>query len=131
MGLVGGASHQLERVGIARIQLQTDSGKYYTADRASTARTSSLTTHYFCLRQRRMIMSDLLSELSRQARTLPPEERAQLAEELLASLQGWQSTEIETAWDSEILRRLDEVERGVAILIPAEDVFAEARRITQ
>ncbi len=76
-------------------------------------------------------MSDLLSELSRQARTLPPEERAQLAEELLASLQGFQSIEIETAWDSEILRRLDEVERGVAILIPAEDVFAEARRITQ
>lgn len=76
-------------------------------------------------------MSTLLSELSKQARTLPPEERAQLAEELLASLQGWQSIEIETAWDSEILRRLDEVERGVAILIPAEDVFAEARRITQ
>lgn len=76
-------------------------------------------------------MSDLLSELSKQAKTLPPEERAQLAEELLASLQGWQSIEIETAWDSEILRRLDEVERGVAILIPAEDVFAEARRITQ
>ena len=76
-------------------------------------------------------MSDLLSELSRQARTLPPEERAQLAEELLASLQGWQSIEIETDWDSEILRRLDEIERGVAILIPAEDVFAEARRITQ
>lgn len=76
-------------------------------------------------------MSDLLSELSKQAKTLPPEERAQLAEELLASLQGWQSIEIETAWDSAVLRRLDEVERGVAILIPAEDVFAEARRITQ
>ena len=76
-------------------------------------------------------MPNLLSELSKQAKALPPEERAQLAEELLASLQEWEGTEIEAAWDSEILRRLDEVERGVAILIPSEDVFAEARRITQ
>ena len=74
-------------------------------------------------------MPNLLAELSKQAKTLPPEERSQLAEELLASLQEWAGTEIEAAWDSEILRRLDEVERGVAILIPSEDVFAEARRI--
>ena len=76
-------------------------------------------------------MSNLLVELSRRARMLPPEERAQLAEDLLASLQEDGNPEIEAAWDEEICRRLDEIERGVAKLVPAEEVFAEARRITR
>lgn len=76
-------------------------------------------------------MSTLLSELSQRARALPTEERAQLAEDLLASLQENPAPEIEAAWDVEILRRLAEVESGVAKLIPAEEVFAEARRIVR
>lgn len=76
-------------------------------------------------------MSNLLVELSRRARMLPPEERAQLAEDLLASLQEDGNPEIEAAWDEEICKRLDEIERGVAKLVPAEEVFAEARRITR
>lgn len=76
-------------------------------------------------------MSSLLIELSARARQLPPEERAQLAERLLESLQEWSSPEVEAAWDTEILKRIDEYERGDAILLPAADVFAEARRLTQ
>ena len=76
-------------------------------------------------------MSSLLVELSLRAQKLVPEERAQLAEELLESLQGHGETEIEVAWDAEILRRIGEYERGEAKLVPAEDVFAEARRLTQ
>jgi len=76
-------------------------------------------------------MSNLFSELSQRARTLPPEERAQLAEDLLASLQEGADVVVEAAWDEEIRLRLDEVERGTAILIPAEEVFAEARRISR
>jgi putative addiction module component (TIGR02574 family) len=76
-------------------------------------------------------MSSLLTELSERARHLPPEERAQLAEGLLESLQEWSSPEVEAAWDTEILRRIGEYERGVAALSPAADVFAEARRLTQ
>lgn len=74
-------------------------------------------------------MSTLLSQLSQQAKTLSPEERATLAEELLASLHEEQDSTIEAAWDDEIRRRLDEVERGVAKLVPAEQVFAEIRRM--
>ena len=37
--------------------------------------------------------------------------------------------EIEDAWGVEIKRRLDEVESGTAKLIPAEEVFAEIRRL--
>ena len=76
-------------------------------------------------------MSSLLVELSLRAQKLVPEERAQLAEELLESLQGHGGTEIEVAWDAEILRRIGEYERGEAKLVPAEDVFAEAGRLTQ
>jgi putative addiction module component (TIGR02574 family) len=76
-------------------------------------------------------MSSLLAELSTRARLLSPEERAQLAEGLLESLQEWASPEIEAAWDTEILKRIGEYERGEAVLSPATDVFAEARRLTQ
>jgi len=76
-------------------------------------------------------MSYLLAELSQRARELPLEERAQLAEELLASLNTYADSEIEAAWDEEIRRRVDECERGVAKLIPAEEVFAEARRLAR
>ena len=76
-------------------------------------------------------MSSLLAELAARARQLPPEERAQLAEGLLESLQEWSTSEIEAAWDTEILKRIGEYERGEAVLSPAADVFAEARRLTQ
>lgn len=76
-------------------------------------------------------MSSLLAELSQRARELPPDERAQLAEELLGSLQEQPAPDVEAAWDAEIHRRIGEYERGEAKLVPAEDVFAEARRLTQ
>ena len=76
-------------------------------------------------------MSSLLIELSERARHLPPEERVQLAQGLLESLQEWSSPEVEAAWDTEILKRISEYERGEAALSPAADVFAQARRLTQ
>ena len=76
-------------------------------------------------------MSGLLAELSLRAKELVPEERAQLAEELLASLQEHATAGVEAAWDDEIRRRVAEYERGEAKLVSAEDVFAEARRLTQ
>ena len=73
-------------------------------------------------------MSSLIDEISRKARALPPEERIRLAEELLSSVQD-SDEEIEAAWAEEIKRRLEEVENGTAKLIPAEEVFAEIRRL--
>jgi putative addiction module component (TIGR02574 family) len=73
-------------------------------------------------------MSGLIDELSRKARALSPEERIRLAEELLSSVQD-SDEEIEAAWAQEIERRLEEVESGTAKLIPAEEVFAEIRRL--
>jgi len=35
--------------------------------------------------------------------------------------------QVEAAWDEEIRRRIDKLEEGSAVSIPAEDVFAAAR----
>jgi putative addiction module component (TIGR02574 family) len=74
-------------------------------------------------------MSELLTELSEKARALPASERERLAEDLLMSLQAEADPEVEAEWDREIQRRLAEVENGTAKLVPAAEVFAEARRI--
>lgn len=74
-------------------------------------------------------MSTLVEELSAKARTMPPEDRARLVEDLLDSLQEASETDAEAEWDREIERRVAEVASGVATLFPAKDVHAEARRI--
>ncbi len=73
-------------------------------------------------------MPDLVAELSERAKVLPPEDRARLAEELLASLEESPSLEVDVAWDAEIKRRIAEVEAGTAELVPAEEVFARVRQ---
>ena len=76
-------------------------------------------------------MSSLLAELSKMAQELLPEERAQLAQELLLSGDQEAEPDVQTAWETEIADRIAAYERGEAKLIPAEDVFEEARRLTR
>lgn len=76
-------------------------------------------------------MSALLTEVTQLARTLAPEERAQLAEAMLDSLHPSTKADVEQAWDVELQARIAAYERGDAILVPAEDVFAKARRLAQ
>jgi putative addiction module component (TIGR02574 family) len=74
-------------------------------------------------------MSDLLAELSHKARALSPNERELLVQEVLQSLVETADPEVAAAWDQEIRQRVDQLERGSAKLIPAADVFAEARHL--
>lgn len=74
-------------------------------------------------------MSMTLAELEQQARRLPPEERARLADALLESLQETPSAEIEAAWDREIEACVAACERGESQTYPADEVFAETRRL--
>ena len=76
-------------------------------------------------------MSALLDELSKKAQTLTLEERAQLAQELLESVEREADPDVQAAWETEIASRIAKYERGEAKLIPAEDVFAAARRLTR
>jgi putative addiction module component (TIGR02574 family) len=76
-------------------------------------------------------MSTSLFEIEQQALLLPPDDRAKLAEFLLESLREEISTEIEQEWEREIARRVSAFEAGEVFTIPAQDVFAEAKRLVQ
>lgn len=76
-------------------------------------------------------MSALLDELSKRAKQLAVGERAQLAQELLESVEQEADPEVQAVWEAEIASRIAKYERGEANLIPATDVFEAARRLTQ
>ena len=76
-------------------------------------------------------MSALLDELSKRAKQLAVDERAQLAQELLESVEQEADPEVQAVWEAELASRITKYERGEANLIPAADVFEAARRLTQ
>lgn len=69
-------------------------------------------------------MTTSTEELSRKALALPAGERVRLAQALLATVQK-PDAEAEAAWDTEIKRRVAEIDHNCATLSPAEEVFAE------
>jgi putative addiction module component (TIGR02574 family) len=70
-------------------------------------------------------MSSQLETLEAAAMKLTAEERAQLADRLIASL--FEDAGIEDAWESEVERRIEEIEAGRSKLIPASEAIARAR----
>jgi len=68
-----------------------------------------------------------LDELKAEALRLNPGERAELASELLVSLDALSESEIEKLWLEEAVRRDAELDSGAARAIPADEVFAAAR----
>ena len=68
-------------------------------------------------------------EIFRDAMTLSPEVRAELAERLIGSLAEDLPPEITTAQLAEVRRRIAEVESGEVELIPGDGVLARARRL--
>ena len=75
-------------------------------------------------------MTTSFRAIEQQARALTAEERAKLAETLLESLRA-PLAEIETAWAQEIEERIAALDRGETQTYAAEDVFAEARRLSR
>jgi len=75
-------------------------------------------------------MTASFNEIEQQAKALAAEDRAKLAETLLESLQTPLS-EVEAAWAQEIEERIAKFDRGETQAYSAEDVFAEARRLTR
>ncbi|MBW6469093.1 MAG: addiction module protein [Coriobacteriia bacterium] len=68
-----------------------------------------------------------ISELKSMVLGLSPEERAELASDLLLSLDNLSEQEIEHLWLEEASRRDAEIDAGTAKLIPGDQVFAQAR----
>jgi putative addiction module component (TIGR02574 family) len=71
-------------------------------------------------------LSTPLASLEAEALKLPPEQRAALADHLLASL----STEcdVDEAWAAEVEHRIAEVEAGRMALVPADQAIARAKQ---
>ncbi|MFM7512065.1 MAG: addiction module protein [Cyanobium sp.] len=75
-------------------------------------------------------MSSSLHQIEEQARALPEEDRAKLAECMLESLHT-SIKKIEAAWHEEIALRIEAFEKGNISAYSAEQVFAEALQIMQ
>lgn len=72
-------------------------------------------------------MMSKFEEVTSKAMTLPPENRAELAELLIQSLDEKEDEEVRSAWLSEIRRRDQEISSGASVTKSAEQVLREAR----
>jgi putative addiction module component (TIGR02574 family) len=57
-------------------------------------------------------MREEAAELLKRASALPAQERAELADALIESLDGVEDESVQTAWDAEIVRRLEDLNSG-------------------
>ncbi len=73
-------------------------------------------------------MSHSTDDWMNQLSALPPEERAELAYQLLQSLDDEADPDWEEAWAAELQRRTDAIATGQATEEPAAKVIAELRR---
>lgn len=72
-------------------------------------------------------MSPKTEAIMTEALQLPREARALIAEKLLESLDLEEPFEVSPEWKQEIARRCREIDEGTVELIPADEVFREAR----
>jgi len=68
-------------------------------------------------------------ELLKHALTLSDKERAELASSLIDSLDPAVDSDAELAWQEEIARRVEEVERGRVKTIPWDEVRRKGRAL--
>ena len=71
--------------------------------------------------------SPTLEKVRSEALNLSESERAELAHNLVASLDGPPEPDVEKAWDAEILRRLAEIDSATANLIDREEFSRRLR----
>ncbi len=74
-------------------------------------------------------MSELLKKIECEIFSLPPQERAFLADRLLSSLDENSLSEVDEAWITEAERRYQEYKKGKRPGIPAGRVFEEAEKL--
>ena len=66
--------------------------------------------------------------LEKEALKLTPAKRLRLAEKLMDSVDDFATADIAKAWQAEINRRVEEIDNGTDLGVPAEEVHAEARK---
>ena len=70
-----------------------------------------------------------VDQLFEEARQLPADVRAELAERLILAAHGGIDPKIEKAWTDTALRRLAEMESGKVKPVPGKEVAARIRKI--
>ncbi len=73
-------------------------------------------------------MTETAEKLKAQLSKLSTQERAELADFLIHSLDEGLDADAEAAWDAELARRLEEIKSGNAVGKPADHVFGELRK---
>ena len=68
-----------------------------------------------------------LEEITEKALQLSPQDKLALANRLLSD-QLSDASEVEAAWDEEILARIEAIDNGTAIGIPFEEVIRATRK---
>jgi hypothetical protein len=79
-------------------------------------------------RRKMKSMPKAISDVLADALRLEPAARAEVAAELLASLDGPPDADAEAAWDAEIQRRIEAIETGTARLEPWSEVKRRIER---
>ena len=72
-------------------------------------------------------MSAALEEITEKALQLSPQDKLALANRLLSD-QLSDASDVEAAWDEEILARIEAIDNGTAIGVPFEEVILAARK---
>ncbi|NJL38709.1 MAG: addiction module protein [Leptolyngbyaceae cyanobacterium RM2_2_4] len=72
-------------------------------------------------------MSETAEKLKIELSRLPVQERAELAYFLIHSLDDEVDYDVESAWDIELTRRMQEIDEGTASGKPSGQVFTELR----
>jgi len=72
-------------------------------------------------------MAVLLEKMTNDALSLPQEDRAKLAHELIVSLDEHLDSDVSEAWENEICRRVKEIKEGTAKGRSAEQVLSEIK----
>ena len=72
-------------------------------------------------------MSAALEEIAEKALQLSPQDKLALANRLLSDQLG-DASEVEAAWDDEILARIEAIDNGTAIGVSFEEVIDAARK---
>ncbi len=72
-------------------------------------------------------MSSILDKMTNEVLSLPKNDRAKLAHELIVSLDDQIDSDVNTAWEKEINRRVKEIREGTAKGRPAEQILSEIK----
>jgi putative addiction module component (TIGR02574 family) len=73
-------------------------------------------------------MTEIAERLKTELSQLAAGDRAELAYYLIRSLDEGDDGDVQSAWETELERRWQEMESGAITGVPAEDVFAEMRK---